>query len=89
MKFVPHDSTLFQLFLETSIFRSSLIVVFLFIYSTVVLSTKSRIVTVKGPKGTITREFKHMQLDMQVADDKKSLKVDLWFGNRENIAAVR
>ena len=63
---------------------------FLFLrYFAVVLTTKSRVVTVKGPKGTITREFKHMQLDMQVATDKKSLKVDLWFGNRENIAAVR
>jgi large subunit ribosomal protein L9e len=55
----------------------------------VTVAVKSRIVTVKGPKGELTREFKHMQLDMQLSEDGKSLKVDLWFGNRERVAAVR
>lgn len=50
---------------------------------------KSRVVTVKGPKGTLTRDFKHMNLDMQPVDAGKQLKVDLWFGNRESIAAIR
>lgn len=55
------------------------------------VSFKSREVTVKGPKGTLVRSFKHMALDMQHVekDGKKLLRVDLWFGNRETIAAIR
>lgn len=43
----------------------------------------------KGPKGEITRAFKHIALDIQQVDDGKILKVDMWFGNRETIAAIR
>jgi ribosomal protein L6P/L9E len=46
-------------------------------------------VTVKGPKGTLQRSFKHMSLDIQSANGGKEIKVDLWFGNRETIAAIR
>ena len=53
------------------------------------VSVKSRVVTVKGPKGQLVREFKHVQLDMQLAEDGKSLKIDLWFGNRKCVASVR
>jgi len=57
----------------------------------VTITFKSREVTVKGPKGTLVRSFKHMALDMQtiVEDGKNKLRVDLWFGNRETIAAIR
>ena len=43
----------------------------------------------KGPKGTLQRSFKHMSLDIQSANGGKEIKVDLWFGNRETIAAIR
>ena len=46
-------------------------------------------VTVEGPKGKITRAFKHIALDIQTVNDGKTLKVDMWFGNRETIAAIR
>ena len=55
----------------------------------VTVSFKSREVTVKGPKGTLQRSFKHMSLDIQSAAGGKEIKVDLWFGNRETIAAIR
>ena len=53
------------------------------------ISFKSRIVTVKGPKGTLTRAFKHIALDIQAVNGNKELKVDMWFGTRETIAAIR
>jgi len=55
------------------------------------VSFKSRDVSVKGPKGTLSRSFKHMALDMHLVkeDGKNKLRVDLWFGNRETIAAIR
>jgi large subunit ribosomal protein L9e len=55
----------------------------------VTVSFKSREVTVKGPKGTLQRSFKHMSLDIQAVPGGKEIKVDLWFGNRETIAAIR
>jgi large subunit ribosomal protein L9e len=57
----------------------------------VTVSFKSREVTVKGPKGTLVRSFKHIALDMFLVeeDGKKKLRVDLWFGTRETVAAIR
>lgn len=57
--------------------------------STVTVSVHAREVTVKGPKGSLKREFKHLSLDIAVVNDGKQVKVDLWFGNRETIAAIR
>jgi large subunit ribosomal protein L9e len=57
----------------------------------VTMTIKARAVHVEGPLGTLDREFKHMSLDMTIVevDGAKSLKVDIWFGNRENVAALR
>jgi large subunit ribosomal protein L9e len=57
----------------------------------VTMTIKARAVHVEGPLGALDREFKHMSLDMTIveADGKKSLKVDIWFGNRENVASLR
>jgi len=58
----------------------------------VTVSIKSRVVTVTGPKGKLERAFKHIALDMQLVTSEsgeKELKVDMWFGNRENVAAIR
>jgi len=55
----------------------------------VTLDVKSREVTVKGPKGTLKRAFKHLTIDFTKVNNNKELKVDLWFGTRETIAAIR
>ena len=54
----------------------------------VTVDVKAREVSVKGPKGTLKRSFKHLSVDMSKVSDRE-LKVDLWFGTRENIAAIR
>lgn len=56
---------------------------------TVTVKAKAREIDVKGPKGSLSRSFKHIAIDITESDDKKSLKVDMWFGNRETIAAIR
>lgn len=53
------------------------------------MDVKAREITVKGPKGTLKRSFKHLAVDISKVNDGKQLKVDLWFGTRENIAAIR
>ena len=53
------------------------------------VDVKAREITVKGPKGTLKRSFKHLAVDISKVSEGKQLKVDLWFGTRENIAAIR
>lgn len=49
---------------------------------------KGRVVTITGPRGTLKRSFKHLTLDMQM-QDKRTIKVDKWFGKKKELAAVR
>jgi len=49
---------------------------------------EGRKVTVTGKRGTITRDFKHVTLDMRRIS-KTQMRVDLWFGNRKQLACVR
>lgn len=57
------------------------------------IKIKAKIIEVKGPRGTLTRNFKHLNLDFMLITDeetgKKKLKVDAWFGSRKTTAAIR
>jgi large subunit ribosomal protein L9e len=55
----------------------------------VTVTVQARVVTVKGPKGTIVREFRHINLDMQHMVEERKIRVDLWFGNRKQLACIR
>merc|ERR1712083_659557 len=41
-----------------------------------------------GARGTLTKEFKHLAVDIYMPD-KKTIKVEKWFGKKKQIAAVR
>merc|ERR1712156_446459 len=43
-------------------------------------SVKSRVVTVKGPRGTLIKSFKHLAVDISMPD-KKTVRVEKWFSN--------
>ena len=49
---------------------------------------KSRLVTVKGPRGTLQRNFRHARVDITKIS-KKQIKVEKWFGTKKEVAAVR
>lgn len=51
-------------------------------------SVKSRVVTIKGPRGLLKRNFKHLSLDIHMSS-KRVLKVEKWFGKKKELAAVR
>ncbi|KAK7096706.1 large ribosomal subunit protein uL6-like [Littorina saxatilis] len=51
------------------------------------IAVKSRRVTVRGPRGILTRHFRHLPVDMMMTN-KETLKVEKWFGNRRELAAV-
>lgn len=52
------------------------------------VTIKSRRVTVKGARGTLSREFKHVNVAFVVLG-KGSIRVDMWFGNRLQLACLR
>ena len=49
---------------------------------------KSRVVTVKGPRGVLKRDFKHARVDITRLS-KSKLKIEKWFGTKKEVAAVR
>merc|ERR1712119_256556 len=51
-------------------------------------TVKSRAVTIKGPRGSLTKEFKHLAVDIYMTD-KNTIKVEKWFGKKKQLAAVR
>merc|ERR1711872_313928 len=56
------------------------------------VSVKNRIVQIRGPRGTLKRSFRDMQIDMtsrKKATGDTEIKVDKWFGTRKEVAAVR
>ncbi|KAF0852708.1 60S large subunit ribosomal protein uL6 (rpL9) [Andalucia godoyi] len=56
----------------------------------VTVEVKSRVVRVKGPKGSLTKAFKHIpNLEMSTSKDHKKLNVAVWFGNKKEAACIR
>ena len=51
-------------------------------------SVKARTVTIKGPRGELSKSFKHLAVDISKVD-KSTIKVEKWFGKRKELAAVR
>ncbi|CAA7259863.1 unnamed protein product [Cyclocybe aegerita] len=58
--------------------------------SNVEITVKSRIITVTGPRGTLTKNVRHVDMDIQVVKDK-TVKVTLavWQGGRKHVACLR
>ena len=61
---------------------------------TVTLTIKNRCVTVKGPKGEITKDFRHSPVEMQIKKQalrkRKGLflNIKMWFGGLKQSCSV-
>ncbi|KAJ7531568.1 hypothetical protein O6H91_14G049100 [Diphasiastrum complanatum] len=53
------------------------------------LEIRAKQFRVSGPRGVLTRNFKHLNLDFQLVEGAKKLKVEAWFGSRKTMAAIR
>jgi len=52
------------------------------------MNIKARVVTVKGPRGTLKRNFKHLNVEL-LRISKRKLRVNKWFGSRKELSCVR
>jgi len=55
-------------------------------------TVKGRVVTVTGPLGKLTRNFKHVSMDIQRVKAKTGafqIKIELWFGKKRNVSCVK
>ncbi|KAL5200694.1 hypothetical protein ABZP36_021897 [Zizania latifolia] len=55
----------------------------------VTVQVAAKVVTVEGPRGKLTRNFKHLNLDFQLLEGGRKMQVDAWFGTRRTMAAIR
>ncbi|CAI0456351.1 unnamed protein product [Linum tenue] len=57
------------------------------------IKVHAKVIEVQGPRGTLVRDFKHLNLDFQLIKDEETglrkLKVDSWFGTRKTSASIR
>lgn len=54
----------------------------------ITVHVKSRKVIVKGSRGTLSRVFEHLAVDIQLENNGKKIKVVKWFGKHKELAAV-
>jgi len=57
----------------------------------VVVTVKSRIITVTGPRGTLVKNVRHIDMDIRLVKAKSAPKVTLavWQGGRKHVACLR
>ncbi|MBA0714313.1 hypothetical protein Golax_013295 [Gossypium laxum] len=57
------------------------------------IKVKAKVIEVEGPRGKLTRNFKHLNLDFHLIKDeetgKRKLRIEAWFGSRKTSAAIR
>jgi large subunit ribosomal protein L9e len=54
------------------------------------INVRSRVVTVKGDRGTLVRDFSHMSIDMSVLGGKKKrVELSSYFATRKDLATLR
>ena len=61
----------------------------------VTITCKNRIVTIKGPRGQITKDLSHLQVEMRLMDNEikgkkvKAVRIRMWFGSYKQKCQVK
>jgi large subunit ribosomal protein L9e len=58
--------------------------------SGVEINIKSRLITVTGPRGTLTKNVRHVNMDIRVMKGKSTkVLLTVWAGSRKHVACLR
>merc|ERR1712146_402951 len=55
----------------------------------VTVEVKSRVVKVTGERGTLVRNFRHMDVDIKHNKDANTITVDKWFGKKKELSVIK
>jgi large subunit ribosomal protein L9e len=56
----------------------------------VTVSVKSRVIVVTGPRGTLTKNVRHINMDIRLVKGKNNkITLAVWQGNRKHVACLR
>jgi len=56
----------------------------------VTVSVKSRVIVVTGPRGTLTKNVRHVNMDIRLIKAKTNqVTLAVWQGNRKHVACLR
>src|SRR6266404_6970163 len=55
----------------------------------VTVSVKSRVIVVTGPRGTLTKNVRHINMDVRLIKGKNKITLAVWQGNRKHVACLR
>lgn len=57
---------------------------------TVEVTVKSRVITVKGPRGTLVKNVRHVDMDIRLLKGKTTkVTLAVWQGGRKHVACLR
>jgi large subunit ribosomal protein L9e len=52
------------------------------------VNVKSRLITVKGPRGELSKSLRHIDMEIKKIGDKK-IRLVVWHGGRKHVACLR
>jgi len=55
----------------------------------VTLNIKSRLITVEGPRGKLTKNVRHVNMDIQLISTSDKVLLSVWQGGRKHVACLR
>lgn len=55
----------------------------------VTVEIKSRLVTVTGPRGTLKKNLRHVNMDIQLVAKSNKVTLAVWQGGRKHVACLR
>ena len=53
------------------------------------VTVKSRLITVKGPRGTLTKNVRHIDMDIRLLKKQNKVTLAVWQGGRKHVACLR
>ncbi|THH32890.1 hypothetical protein EUX98_g1261 [Antrodiella citrinella] len=55
----------------------------------VTVTIKSRLITVKGPRGTLNKNVRHIDMDIRLLQKQNKVTLAVWQGGRKHVACLR